>query len=458
MAGVALAMLATVAAPVAARPEHLSFGDPIALTSNAPLREAMSEYYSTGEDRDHEWSGEPVIQVTDDGTIIIAGTCCVVAASPVWYSTDGKTFKETESPGHVREWGIGAEGDLAVDHDGHVYFVDTYVPGMLMSRWSDNGKTWDYTQPVVGVPPGMNDRPWLAWTQDRLYLYMNHLSHTAVYSSADGGRTWDPAMPMQWQGNSSGQPYFPGHIAADEDDSTLWVAGVVEKSSEPTETVLGSAVSTDGGLTFTEAPITKPQRELGFSPIFTGSTAVDDAGNGYVTYSTYDQQGCDVYFASSTDKGKSWNAPVKVSDGIGCATFPWVTAGSDGNIALAWYQTPEAKTATPGQQFLRALTRPSVYGLHLPLAPFQDQVSPEAQWYLHAAAVTKATSARPKIDETRVTTETPILEGPLLRELWDFLQVDIDRAGKIHIAFVDKYRDSAPQTWYVGSVAGPSLR
>ena len=41
------------------------------------------------------------------------------------WELNGKKFTEMESPGHVREWGIGAEGDLAVDHKGNVFFVDT---------------------------------------------------------------------------------------------------------------------------------------------------------------------------------------------------------------------------------------------------------------------------------------------------------------------------------------------
>lgn len=446
------------AASPASAGRKLSFGKAVALNSDAPLRSAMSDVYSGGEDRDHEWSGEPVLQVDDKGTIFIAGTCCVVAASPVWYSSDGKKFVEAESPGHLREWGIGAEGDLAVDHEGRVYFVDTYIPGMLMSRWSDHGKTWDYTQPTNGVLPGFDDRPWLAFSEERLYLYVNHVSHTAVYGSTDGGRTWLPQAPLEWKGSSSGQPYFPGHIAANETDGTLWVAGLVEKSGEPTDDVLGSAVSSDGGATFTEAVITKPQREGGFSPIFTGSTAVDAAGNGYVTWSTYDKQGCDVYYAASSDSGKSWGAPVKVSDGVGCATFPWVTAGGDGKIAIVWYQTPVEETAGAGDQFLRALTAPTVYGYTMPVAPFQNEVADDAPWYLHAAAITDASGSAPVIDETRVKTKNPVLEGPMGRELWDFLQVDIGPDGRVHIAFVDKYKDVAPQTWYVGSRRGPKLR
>jgi hypothetical protein len=438
----------------------LSFTKPVALESFAPARTATSTVYSArnGESpSDHEWSGEPVIQVDDKGIIYIAGTCCVVASSPVWRSTDdGKKFTEMESPGHVREWGIGAEGDLAVDHKGNVFFVDTYIPGLLMSAWSDHGKSWEYTIPANGVVPGFDDRPWLAYSNKALYLYVNHVSHTAVYSSADGGQTWSTEGPLSWDGSPLGQPYFPGHIAAHEKTGALWVSGVVTHNDE---SVLGSAVSKDGGKTFTEAVITKPQREGGFSPIFTGTTAVDSAGNGYTTWSTYDKKGCDVYYAASTNGGKSWHDPVKVNTGPGCATFPWVTAGGNGKIALAWYETPATKRADPGELALRTLTGQTIYnGLELPLAAFQDEVSDDAPWHLHVAAIRDAGAARPRIAEARVPTKTPVLLGPMDRELWDFLQLDIGPDGRVHVTYSDKYKDSAPQTWYVGTKGGPSLR
>jgi hypothetical protein len=438
----------------------LSFTKPVALESFAPPRTAASTVYSArnGEmPSDHEWSGEPVIQVDDKGVIYIAGTCCVVASSPVWRSTDkGKKFTEMESPGHVREWGIGAEGDLAVDHKGNVFFVDTYIPGLLMSAWSDHGKSWEYTIPANGVVPGFDDRPWLAYSNKALYLYVNHVSHTAVYSSTDGGQTWTTEGPLSWDGSPLGQPYFPGHIATHEKTGALWVSGLVTHNDE---SVLGSAVSKDGGQTFTEAVITKPQRKGGFSPIFTGTTAVDSSGNGYTTWSTYDKKGCDVYYAASTNGGKSWHDPVKVNTGPGCATFPWVTAGANGKIALAWYETPATKRADPGELALRTLSGRTIYnGLELPIAAFQDEVSDDAPWYLHVAAIRDAGAARPRIAEARVPSKTPVLLGPMERELWDFLQLDIGPDGRVHVTYSDKYKDSAPQTWYVGTKGGPRLR
>lgn len=431
----------------------IEFNKPVSLASMAPIRTAVGTVYSLQggqQPSDHEWSGEPSIAVDRKGTVYIAGTCCVGPAAPVWYSDDdGKTFREMETPGHVREWGIGAEGDLAVDNDGRVFFIDTYIPGLMSSRWSDNGETWDFTMPAAGVVPGFDDRPWLAWGNETLYLYVNHVTHTAVYRSTDGGQTWSSDAPLEWRGDSTGQPFFPAHLAADRKTGTLWVSGIVQEDGED---VIGSLVSKDGGATFSESVVSLPQLEGGFSPIFTGMTTVDEKGTGYVAWSTWDKKGCHVYYAASTNNGKSWNEPVRVDTGEGCATFPWIKATDDGKLAVVWYETPTTESASEGQQVLRALTAGStIYGgLDIELAP-QDELPEDAPWYLETAFVRDAADKKPSIVRGRVKTPKPLLLGPLGRELWDFFQVDIGPDNRIHIAYVEKYKDSAPETWYVSS-------
>lgn len=427
----------------------IRFTKPVGLGSSAPLRTVIGTVYSAqrGEDAsDHEWSGEPSLKISDDGTIYIAGTCCVVASAPVWRSTDnGRSFEELESPGHAREWGIGAEGDLAVDNKGRVFFIDTYIAGLLMSAWKDNGATWEYTVQPAGPIPGFDDRPWLAISDKALYLYINHVTHTEVYRSTDGGRTWTTGGPLSYKGDALGQPFFPGHLAAHRKSDTLWVAGVVGNGAGK----LASLVSTDGGTTFREADISTPQREE-FSPIFTGATAVDAANNGYSTWSTTNKEGCDVYYAASTNKGKSWQKPVRVNDAGGCATFPWIAARDQGEVALAWYETPRMRKSASGAVASVLRSSFSVYGIDVNLT-YQDEVPAKQPWHLHVALVRKAHTKNPIVVEQRVPHKTPVLQGPLGRELWDFLQLDIDKEGQVHVAYVDKYKDSAPQTWYVGT-------
>ena len=426
----------------------LSFTDPIALDSFSPVRTVTGDEYSVqggGNPPDHEWAGEPSIQVDSKGTIFVAGVCCVVASSPTWYSKDGgKTFEELQTPGHAREWSVGAEGDLAVDEEGRTYFVDTYIPGMITTRWSDHGDTWDFTAPTAGVTPGVNDRPWLAWSKKALSLYVNYGIGTQVYTSTDNGQSWSSPGMNSWNGSTDGQPFFPGHVSADRNTGTQWLAGVVHDAKG--RALIGAHVSKDGGATFNESVVSYPQRKDGFTPVFVGASAVDSAGNGYVTWGTYDNGGCDVYYAASTNDGKSWNKPVKVNSGGGCATFPWIAAGADGKISVVWYETQYSKT---------------IPGVSQALA-YQDAIPADTPWTVHAAAITRATAPKPSITSAEIPTKGPILLGPLQRELWDFFQVTIGPDGRMYIAFVKKFtgeeNDAGPQTWFVKSTSGPRLR
>ncbi|MCA1824794.1 MAG: hypothetical protein LC640_11165 [Frankia sp.] len=453
-AGLSLVALAPAATSA---PKSLAFSKPVGLSSFAPARTVVGDEYSVQDTQSpatHEWAGEPSIQVDRSGTIYIAGVCCVVAASPVWASHDGgKTFAEMETPGHIREWGVGAEGELATDDKGTVVFTDTFIPSMLTTVWSDHGKTWQRTSPSSGVVPGMNDRPWLAWTPQALYLYVNYSAYVQTYSSTDMGLTWNAGQPVPWRGNINAQQFFPGHIAADKRTGRLWIAGVVcdEATEEDNvngcplqQRLIGSGVSTDGGQTWSNAPVSKPQRGF-ISPIFTGASAVDARGTAYTTWSTYNKTGCDVYYAASTNGGKSWHKPVKVNTGKGCATFPWVAAGAGGKISVVWYQTSfhdELKNVGAG-------------------AAYQDAIPKKELWHAYAAAIVGADSKSPAIVRGEIPSG-PVLTGPMNRELWDFFENAIGPDGRVYVAFVKKYKDgkpdNAPQTWFTHTTTGPRLR
>ncbi|MDQ3876950.1 MAG: exo-alpha-sialidase [Actinomycetota bacterium] len=446
------ALTATLLAPTpvsnaAANKGGLHFSKPVALDSFAPLRSVVGTVYSEQNGQDppsHEWAGEPSIEVDSKGTIFISGVCCVVSASPVWYSTDGgKTFKEMESPGHVREYGVGAEGDIAYDDSGHVWFIDSiYPPSLVETQWSDHGATWDRTTHTHGVVPALNDRPWTAWTKKGIYLYVNYGYWVMVYKSTDDGLTWTSPGPMEWKGSFDTHPYWPGHIAANRKTGEVWIVGNNSVGGPDQELISG--VSEDG-QSFKEIPVTRPERKGGFTGQFVGSSAIDDAGNVYTTWGAYDTRGCSVYYGYYSVQDKQWHQN-KVPTGPGCATFPWIKAGADGKVALVWYQTDyddEISSVNTNNQY-------------------QDAVPDTAEWYVHVAAISNARSADPSYTMGEVPTSGPILVGPLTRELWDFFQVAIDPQGHIDIAFAKKFSDgkpdSGPQTWFVKTTSGPRLR
>jgi hypothetical protein len=419
----------------------LRFNEPVALSSFSPVRTVVSHVYSIQDGStpsEHEWSGEPGLEVDRVGNIFVSGVCCVVAASPVWVSRNGgRTFRELRTPAHIREWTIGAEGDLEIDDAGRVFFADTTVPTINFTRWGPQGRKWEFTLPAIGVLP-VDDRPWIAWSAPYLYMFINHGSFISVYRSGDGGLLWEFMGPLNWGSGVGG--FFPGHIAADRKTGVVWVAGLVPGSGDTSQ--LGGAVSVDGAATWRQSVVHTPGKSQEIAPVFTGVITVDDAGTGYTSWSVSSDKGCTVFFASSKDLGKSWSKPVRVSSGRGCATFPWIDASSAGKLAVAYYETLTTKQ--------QPITPP-------PLGPppdpaFQDNVPPDAEWHLRVAYVTGADTKRPAIVGGQVPFDTPLFLGPMLRQPWDYLGVDMGRDGVVRTVFSEKYLDSAPRNWFVSSL------
>src|SRR5262249_4801247 len=96
------------------------------------------------------------------------------------------------------------------------------------------------------------------------------------------------------------------------------------------------AVSTDGGLTFTDHPVyINPVATVGYGHQFV-NVSVDRAGNVYSVY-TDDHH---VYYSFSSDHGKTWRGPFLVTTSSGTQIFPWSTAGDAGKLDVVYYQTP----------------------------------------------------------------------------------------------------------------------
>ncbi len=76
------------------------------------------------------------------------------------------------------------------------------------------------------------------------------------------------------------------------------------------------------------------------------TVAIDSAGNVYMVYASQEVSGStpkgpyNVYVNVSKDGGLTWGKSRKVSSG-GSNAFPWLTAGSSGRVAVAWYHANE---------------------------------------------------------------------------------------------------------------------
>jgi hypothetical protein len=139
-----------------------------------------------------------------------------------WYSADhGKTWQNLPGPAlgpispDVQNHSFGDEGDMATDDAGGVYFVDTNVTDISFTSWKATGLgkvSFTGHLPTVGFGEPLDDRPWVAAHLDGHVFYFGNEGNKdeyplscqtescgtgagpgryTVYSSYDGGKTWD---------------------------------------------------------------------------------------------------------------------------------------------------------------------------------------------------------------------------------------------------------------------------
>lgn len=237
---------------------------------------------------------------------------------------------------------------LAEDAAGNVYNAGINVANVFVARSADKGSTWS-ANPVAAL---FTDREWLAADEaDHLYMLASDPGRVII-ESRDGGQTWNHGDGLPAGGISS-------PITVDPNDGTLYQAG-------------------DGGdlgkiyvwpnLRRTVSDPSRRDSYYGF--VFYGlrhwwgflnPIAVDDASNVYAVGN--DSIGFDeglreqgrIWLNYSTDHGRHWESVVIHTAEPGhIALWPWISAGSDGRVAVTWLDAdttvvPEPPPATIGQ-------------------------------------------------------------------------------------------------------------
>ncbi len=180
--------------------------------------------------------------------------------------------------------------------------------------------------------------------------------------------------------------------------------------------------------------------------------AQDSAGHFYVVFSSQPTNAAGtatgpyaVYLVTSKD-GNRWSAPTKVST-TGSNAFPWITAGSDGRVAVAWYHADREGEA----------------------GHFRFDDLAHAEFDVQVGESLDALAAHPHYTVTKVS-EHPIKYGPICtagttcsvsmgdRSLGDYLQVGHDANGALLVVYVDDTSNSFT-VGPTGAVAenGPSV-
>ena len=257
----------------------------------------------------------------------------------VWTSSDnGKTWQFSDFLGTgftsdpTRNQGF-SDPDLTQDAGGRIYNTGIDLVNDALFSSGDGGKTWD--RGTLQCHEG--DRPWLAGGKaDEVFLATNSFTEGhVVMQSTDGGASCTTAIP-----GASGQ----GKLYYDPRRDALVEPALQGNASIGVTTWhRGDAAFKDGPFINLKSPI------LAFFP----SMAIDDAGNIYLVWTNDeragDSGGCSgtgtpqtngVYFAVSKDFGQSWSKPALVSSTPGQLAFwPWAVGGDAGKISIVWYQS-----------------------------------------------------------------------------------------------------------------------
>jgi hypothetical protein len=324
-------------------------------------------------------------------------------ASWFFVSTDnGRSWFSPDEPFPIgKKWQtyLGDEGDIAVDAQDNVYFVDTYLLDNHLHVWSNQGQ-WEYSERIQ-KSAGLDDRPWVAAQGNQIVHYLgNNAVEVAggrywYYRSTNGGRTWvtkgDPVPGNGW-----------AHIDAERNGNHAYIISESEVGG-PADILM--YISEDQGVNWNwNNPVKIAHRDGPGRQYPIVSAAEDglvwalwnDATNGR-------ENGNNVYVGRSTDYGQTWEY-WNITPFQSYMDYPTINGGPDGSVAVAFYATKE-----------------------LP-------VSDNSEWYLYGAMQLNADMGNLSLNFS-IADPTPCYIGSNLHALHDFFEIVISPDMALNIGY-----------------------
>jgi hypothetical protein len=170
-----------------------------------------------------------------------------------------------------------------------------------------------------------------------------------AYSSGDGGSNWvSSALPRTWNGTTFGIGFDPA-IDVDKDGVFYFSYGVAPLGgSYPNAIVM--VQSTDGQHWTQLTPVTFNQGGAFDDKYYLAidrSSNIATANRIYVAWDRNKGNNQTLYVASSSDRGKTWTAPVKVNDGTTkfervIGAYPAVDH-NNGTVYVSWHDYAKNK-------------------------------------------------------------------------------------------------------------------
>jgi hypothetical protein len=414
-------------------------------------------------------------------------------------------------PGKPQTCVGGGDSDLFVDPGDALYFSDLQgLTNISNSVSTDGGATWNTN--CTGAPNTPDDRMWFAGTGSLgggdLHLYqdfdvaggsLQNFGNSLVETESTDGTTFQPVTnnnpPSDCVGSSihdcvTGNEGISGNQVVDPGTGNVYIA---HTTTEADGGEVGVRVS-EGAITQGSPPTAtwteSPNLDASLCPDPTcvdsngnpeeiagenfATIARDSAGYLYVTFTAGPLDHADsndpnfgaltapeqIYVvhslapAGSDPSTVQWSQPQAITGSgasAGTNTFPWITAGSDGRVAVAWYHTNEVSEQGPCANSSGSCT---LYGA--------SSLS-NAEWSVQLGQSLNAHDPSPTYATANVS-EAFVKQGSICtnglgcstggdRSLGDFLQVGIDNQGAALVSYVfDTSQDTS-----AGENAGPEV-
>ena len=242
-----------------------------------------------------------------------------------------------------------SDPDLTQDAGGRVYNTGIDLVNDAVFSSVDGGQTWN--QGNADCHDG--DRPWLAGGKaNQVFMGTDTLEGSGsghqVFVSNDGGTTCSTTGIDDNGSLADGGTWSAfGKLYYDKLNGTVVEPAIFQHGNGS----FGVGISTmpAGGSSFT------PHEGLNGTSMFGhwSSIAIDKAGAVYLVWDTDSRQagtsgGCSgnatpaansIMMISTKDLGKTWSAPVTIAHPGTRVLWPWVAAGDSGKVSVVWYQT-----------------------------------------------------------------------------------------------------------------------
>ena len=248
-------------------------------------------------------------------------------------------------------------------------------------------------------------------------MYMKYLATSTghrVARSTDGGLTWPEDIPLMACGQGAPVVDFATHdvIIPCADGESLFVLKTASGIMQWQRMDIGEAAGNPNNVFV--------------------SVAVAGAGQYVYSWAEDVDNLTRVRAVATLDGGETWGEPITLSGENVTGVFPWVDANANGTVGAVWYEAD---------------------------LPGASDAIDAAWWPKHASLrITEAglvlgqiqTLSAEKVHQGSICTSGLgcVLDGRSEdRRLLDFFEVDVDAAGRSHVAFTTTQTD-VPTVWY----------